>query len=232
MFVDFKVDGKTVVVVGGGSEGYRKIQNFLDSTAEITVVSKEFSEGIKTVASQGKIILKQGQIGDVKNFIEQLKPKPDMLLAVTDNSELNSQLVKAAKAVGCIVYCVTDSSLCDFIFPAVARVGDVKISVSTGGRSPAIAKELRQRIEEFITLEDLLGIELQAYLRELFKNSISDQRLRSKFLNEIVNNIDIKQALKEGNICVAKELAIKFVQNKEEKNDELSNCTYEKITQN
>ncbi len=217
MFIDFKVDGKKVVVVGGGSEGFRKIQNFLDSTAEIIVVSCEFSEGIRSIAAQGKIVLKQVQIVDVKKFIEQLNPKPDLLLAVTDNSVLNSQLVLEAKTVGCLVYCVSDPSLSDFIFPAVARVGDVKIAVSTGGRSPAIAMELRQRIEEFVTLDDLLGIELQAYLREVFKNSIADQRVRSRFLNEILNNVNIKQALKEGNICVAKELALKLVQNKEVK---------------
>jgi precorrin-2 dehydrogenase/sirohydrochlorin ferrochelatase len=218
LFVDFKVDGKAIVIVGGGSECYRKIQNFLDSTAKITVVSREFSEGIKTVAAQGKISLKQAHIVDVKKFIEQLNPTPYMLLAITDDSELNSQLVMAAEAVGCIVYCVTDPSLCNFVFSAVARIGDVRIAVSTGGRSPAMAMELRKRIEEFVTLEDLLGIELQAYLREVLKSSIFDQRVRSEFLNEILNNVDIKQALRESNICVAKELALKLVQNKEVKN--------------
>jgi precorrin-2 dehydrogenase/sirohydrochlorin ferrochelatase len=217
LFIDFKVDGKKVVVVGGGSEGYRKIQNFLGSTAEITVVSSEFSKDIKAIAEQGKIRLKQAKIDDVKKFIEQLNPKPDMVLAATDDSELNSQLVKAAKNVGCIVYCVSDPSFCDFIFPAVARVGEVRIAVSTGGKSPAMARELRQRIEEFVTLDDLLKIELQAYLRELLKSSVSDQRLRSSLLNEILNNVDIKQALSEGNICVAKELALRLVQNKEAK---------------
>jgi precorrin-2 dehydrogenase/sirohydrochlorin ferrochelatase len=217
LFIDFKVDGKKVVVVGGGSEGYRKIQNLLDITAEITVISSEFSKDIKAIAEQGKIKLIQTKIVDVKNFVDQLKPKPDMLLAVTDDLELNSQLVKAAKNVGCIVYCVSDPSVGDFVFPAVARVGDVRIAVSTGGRSPAMAMELRKRIEGFVTLEDLLEIELQAYLRELLKGSVFDQRLRSSVLNEILNNVEIKQALRENNICVAKELALRFVQSKEVK---------------
>jgi precorrin-2 dehydrogenase/sirohydrochlorin ferrochelatase len=216
LFIDFKVDGKKVVVVGGGFEGCRKIQNFLDSTAEITVVSSEFSEDLKAIAAQGKIKLVQAEICDAKIFVEQLNPKPDMLLAATDDLELNSQLVKAAKNVGCLVYCVSDPSLGDFIFPAVARVGDVRIAVSTGGKSPAMAMELRKRIEEFVTLEDLLEIELQAYLRELLKGSVSDQRLRSSLLNEILNNVEIKQALSENNICVAKELALRFVQTRKE----------------
>jgi precorrin-2 dehydrogenase/sirohydrochlorin ferrochelatase len=216
LFIDFRVDGKKVVVVGGGAEGYRKIQNFLGSSAEITVVSNEFSVGIRGIAEQGKIILKQYRIVDAKKFVDQLDPKPDMLLAVTDDVELNRQLVEAARVVGCIVYSVTDPFLCDFVFPAVARVGgDVRIAVSTGGKSPAVAMSLRQRIEELVTLEDLLEIELQAYLRGLFKSSISDQRVRSKFLKEILNNVDVKQALREGNICVAKELALKIVKNSE-----------------
>ncbi|MCL1970796.1 MAG: bifunctional precorrin-2 dehydrogenase/sirohydrochlorin ferrochelatase [Candidatus Bathyarchaeota archaeon] len=216
MFIDFNVNEKKVVVVGGGAEGYRKLQNFLGSTAEITIVSSEFSEGVKSIAVQGRISLKQMRIVDVKKFIEQLNPMPDMLLAVTDDLELNRQLVVSAKDAGCIVYSVSDPSLCDFIFPAVAHVGDnVKIAVSTGGKSPAMAKELRQRIEGLVTREDLLEIELQAYLRDVFKGCISDQRVRSRFLKEILNNVDVKHALREGNICGAKELALKFVQNKE-----------------
>jgi precorrin-2 dehydrogenase/sirohydrochlorin ferrochelatase len=216
LFIDFKVDGKIVVVVGGGAEGYRKIQNFLCGAADIIVVSSEFSEGIKVFAEQGKISLKQTRIVDAKKFVEQLKPVPDLVLAVTDNAVLNSQLVKEAKAVGCMVYCVSDPSLCDFIFPAVARVGDVKIAVSTGGKSPAVSRMLRQRIERLVTSEDLLEIELQAYLRKLLKDCVVDQRARSKFLNEMLNNVDIKQALREGNLYVAKELSLKIVKDKEE----------------
>jgi precorrin-2 dehydrogenase/sirohydrochlorin ferrochelatase len=214
--MDFKVDGKIVVVVGGGFEGYRKLKNFLDSTTKIIVVSGEFSENIKALAEQGKICLSQIQITDVQKFIDQLSPKPDMLLAVTNDAKLNVQLVMAAKEkFGCIVYCVSDPSLSDFILPAVARVGEVKIAVSTGGKSPAVARELRQRIEHLVTSEDLLAIELQAYLRKVFKDCIADQRTRSKLLNETLNNVDVKQALREGNLYVAKALSLKIVQNKE-----------------
>jgi siroheme synthase-like protein len=213
--MDFKVDGKTVLVVGGGFEGCRKIQSFLDSTAVITVVSGEFSEGVKALFDQGKICLSQLQIKDAQQFVDQLDPKPDMLLAVTDDSELNVQLVKAAKKVGCMVYCVSDPSLCDFILPAVARVGSVKIAVSTGGRSPAVAMALRQRIEQLVTPEVLLEIELQVYLRALLKSCVADQRVRSKLLSETLNNIDVKQALREGKLYVAKALSLKIVQNTE-----------------
>jgi precorrin-2 dehydrogenase/sirohydrochlorin ferrochelatase len=213
--MDFKLDGKTVVMVGGGLEGCRKIQNLVDGNADITVVSSEFSEGIKSYAEQGKIRLHRAQVKDAKDFVDRLNPKPDMLLAVTNNSELNLQLVKAAKTAGCIVYCVTDPALSDFILPAVAKVGDVKIAVSTGGKSPAMARELRQRIEKLVSPVDLLEIELQFYLRKLLKTSLSDQRDRCRFLNETLNNVEIKQALRDNNLDAAKELALKLIKNQE-----------------
>ncbi len=215
MLLDFKLDDKVVVAVGGGLEGFRKIRNFVDANAEITVVSSEFSEGIKSYAEQGKIKLHKAQIKDAKAFVERLNPKPDILLAVTDNSELNAQIVKAAKTAGCLTYCVTDPALSDFNLPAVARVGDVKIAVSTGGKSPAMARELRQRIEKLVRPEDLLEIELQAFLRKLLKNRVVDQPERCRFLNEMLNNVDIKQALNNGNLDEAKRLALKLIQQEE-----------------
>ena len=60
-----------------------------------------------------------------------------------------------------MVYAVDNPALSDFILPAVAQVGDVKVAVSTGGKSPAMARVLRERIEKLVTPEDLLEIELQ-----------------------------------------------------------------------
>jgi siroheme synthase-like protein len=218
--MDFKVDGKVVVVVGGGFEGCRKLKSFLDSSSvQITVVSAVFSDEVKSLAEQGKVKLVSAQITDAQLFVENLCLIPDVFLAVTDDSELNAKLVRAVRRVfGCLVYCVSDPSLSDFILPAVARVGEVRVAVSTGGQSPVVARVLRQRIERLITSEDLLAIELQVYLRKLLKSSVSESMVRSKFLNEILNNVDIKQALGEGKLNVAKELSLMLVQNIERYN--------------
>ncbi len=216
MLMDFKLDGKTVVVVGGGLEGYRKTLSFVDSGAKITVVSPEFSDGISRLAEEKKVALQKAEVRDAEAFLDGLSEVPDVFLAVTSNHELNAQLVKAAKKAGCIVYSVDNPALSDFILPAVAKIGDVKIAVSTSGKSPAMARELRQRIEKTITPEDLLQIELQAYVRGILKTRVNDQKERSRLLGEILNSVDIKQALREAKLCEAKEMAHKLILNMED----------------
>ncbi len=215
MLLDLKLDGKTVIVVGGGNESFRKLQSVLDSGATIWVISREFSSSIEKLAQEKRVALVKTEIKDAKAFIGSLNPKPDLLLAVTNNSQLNLELIKAAKATGCMVYSVDNPAVSDFILPAVAHVGEVKIAVSTSGRSPAVARELRERIEKMITPEDLLEIELQTHVRSIIKTQVPDSKARSELINSILNDINIKQLLKEGKLLEAQELAMKLIAKKE-----------------
>jgi precorrin-2 dehydrogenase/sirohydrochlorin ferrochelatase len=212
LLIDLKLEGKTVMVIGGGAEAYRKTQSFLDSGATIWVISRDFSSGIQRLGEEKKVALLKTEVRDAKSFVDSLNPKPNVLLAVTDDSKLNFGLVKAAKMWGCMVYSVDNPALSDFILPAVARVGDVKVAVSTGGKSPAMAHVLRERIEKLVTPQDLLEIELQANVRNILKTKVSDSKDRSKLLYEILNNTKIKEALLEGNFQEAQELAIEIIE--------------------
>jgi precorrin-2 dehydrogenase / sirohydrochlorin ferrochelatase len=218
LLIDLKLDGKTIVVVGGGSEAYRKTQSFMDAGATIWVISRDFSSGIQELANAKKVSLIKTEIKDAKAFIGSLNPKPNVFLAVTNDSQLNLELVKAAKSALCMVYAVDNQALSDFTLPAVAHIGDVKVAVSTSGKSPAMARALRERIEQMITPEDLLEIDLQNHIRIALKQQVPDSKLRSRLLSEILNNDKIKQTLKEGKLLEAQELAIKLIDKMETKN--------------
>ena len=215
MLIDLKLDGKTVIVVGGGAEGFRKTQSFVNSGAKIWVISTDFSEGIQKLGVEKKVALLKTEVKDAKSFVDSLNPKPDVLLAATNDGKLNFELVKAAKGFGCMVYAVDNPVLSDFILPAIAKVGDVKIAVSTGGKSPAMAHVLRERIEKLVTSQDLLEIELQANVRSILKERVPDAKIRGKLLYEILNNDNIKEALSEGKLQEAQELAMKLVEKRE-----------------
>ena len=69
-----------------------------------------------------------------------------------------------------------------------------------------------KRIEKLVTPQDLLEIELQANMRSILKDQVSDPKARSKLLYEILNNDNIKEALKEGKLKEAQELAMKLIE--------------------
>ncbi len=217
MLIDIKLEGKTIIVVGGGPEAYRKTGSFVDSGAIIWVISKEFSEDIQNLAKAKKVALVKTEINNAQTFIASLNPKPSILLAATNNSTLNLELVKAARELGSMVYSVDNPAVSDFILPAVAHIGNVKVAISTSGKSPAMARLLRERIEKLVTPEDLLEIELQSKMRAILKERIEESKDRSEALYEILNNDKIKHALKQGNLIEAKELAMKLIDMEEQK---------------
>ena len=212
MLVDLNFNGKYVVVVGGGSESYRKTRSFVEVGAKILVVSKNFSRGIEKLHTMGKLEMLQAEVKDGLAFVKSLNPKPDLLVAVTNDHKLNAQLVKHAKSAGCMVYAVDNPSVSDFMLPALAKVGEVRIAVSTGGKSPAMARVLRQRIEKMITEEDLLQIKLQNYLRANLKQRISDQKIRRQILYKTLKNDEVKRFLKDGKFDGALEVAMKILE--------------------
>jgi precorrin-2 dehydrogenase/sirohydrochlorin ferrochelatase len=212
LLVDLDFKGKYVVIVGGGSESYRKTPTFVEAGAKILVVSKAFSDGIKKLHALGKLELLEAEVKDAEAFVKNLNPKPDLLVAVTNDHALNATLIKHAQSAGCMVYAVDNPAASDFILPAVAKVGEVQIAISTAGKSPAMARELRQRIEKLITHEDLLQIELQTYTRAVLKKRILDQKARRRVLYEVLEDKEIKRFLKEGKFEEAKETALKILE--------------------
>ncbi len=212
MLIELKLEGKYVVVVGGGSESYRKTFDFVKAGAKILVVSGSFSRGIQKLQEKGKISLRQEHVGDPEAFFCKLKPKPDLLVAITNNHDLNSRLIAYAKSAGCMVYAPGNPSLSDFVLPAVARIGDVKIAVSTSGKSPAMASVLRQRIEAMITVEDLLQIKLQDQIREILKTQRSHQKNRKQMLYKVMDDPQVKALVKNKKFEEAKEKALKIIQ--------------------
>jgi siroheme synthase-like protein len=216
LFIDLKLTGKTVIIVGGGVEAFRKTQSFLDSGATIWVISREFSSDVRRLGEDKKVALLKTDIKDAKSFVESLKPKPDVFLAVTDDSKLNLELVNAAKMCESMVYAVDNPSVSDFILPAIAKVGDVKVAVSTGGKSPAMAHVLRERIEKLVTPQDLLEIELQAEIRDP-KECISDAKRTAKRYMRYLITIISNRALCRRQSSRSQKLAMKLIESRKNK---------------
>jgi siroheme synthase-like protein len=129
------------VVVGGGQVALRKVKTLLDHGATVDVISSELCPELIELAENGQICIfrRHYQPGDLRGAF--------ITIAATDNSEVNQAVVKEAQKEGILINVVDDASSSDFIVPSYTRRGDVTIAISTAGKSPALARKIRTRVE-------------------------------------------------------------------------------------
>jgi siroheme synthase-like protein len=113
-FIDLKLNGETVIVIGGGSAAYRSVKCFIDSGATVWVISKDFTADVVKLGEARKLALLKTEVKNAKTFVDSLNPKPYVLIAATGNRELDAQLAKSAKRYGSLVYTADDPEQCDF----------------------------------------------------------------------------------------------------------------------
>jgi precorrin-2 dehydrogenase/sirohydrochlorin ferrochelatase len=209
MLIDILLKGRKTLVIGGGRVGERKTLQLLDAGAEVTVVSKEFTEKLIELSRAGEIKIEKMNIE--KGLTANIDVTPKVVIVSLDNQQLNRRIAEEAKAKGSLICVVDDPSVSDFAMPAVAKIGDIRIGVSTEGSSPAMAGVLRRRIEKMITESDVLMVELQKYSRAYAKEKIGSHEARSRILHQIIENAEVKKLLEARRTDEAKRLAEKII---------------------
>ena len=213
MIVDLNLKGNLVLVVGGGNEGLKKVNALLTQDCKILVVSDKTNKEIEKYVKQKKITFKKMKLQNA-NFLK--KYKPFMVMATTDDRDLNRKIVEQAKKMRCYSYAADDPAVSDFAFGSVINIEDtVQIAVSTGGRSPAMARKIRLQAEKvfkkIIKKEDIYQIKLQDFARNAAKNKLDTFPERKKFLYSVMNDNNVKQLIKEGNFKNAKKRVMKML---------------------
>ena len=192
------IKGKKAVVFGGGKTANRRVMKLLKAGARVTVVSRDFTPGLEKLEDANLKLIKQ-EIKEGSGFIEN----SDIVLIATDDSKLNDRLEKEARTLKKMVNRADRTS--DFIIPATLETGDVTVSISTGGKSPAVAKSIKKRIKKVLSEDDLHLIEIEEFAREKLKKTVKSQPEREKFLRELINNSDIIEKIRSGDTKGAKE---------------------------
>ena len=191
------IKGKKAVVFGGGKTAKRRVMKLLKAGAIVTVVGREFAPGLEKLDDANLKLIKQERKKGTK-FIE----KSDIVLITTDDTALNDSLEREARALKRIVNRADRTS--DFIIPATLTTGDVTVSISTGGRSPAAAKNIKKRIKRVLSEDDLYLIEIEEFARQKLKKKVKSQPEREKFLRELINRSDIIEKIRGGDAKGAK----------------------------
>jgi precorrin-2 dehydrogenase / sirohydrochlorin ferrochelatase len=140
--VALRVEGRRVLVVGGGRVAARKVADLLDCGAEVTVVAPELDPAIAPLAAgrEGRLTL------EVRPYASGEAAHYRLVVTATGVAEVDRRAAADAEAAGVWVNSADDAAHCSFFLPSVHRDGAVSVAVSTGGASPALAAWLRRRI--------------------------------------------------------------------------------------
>ena len=210
MIVDLNLKENLVIVVGGGAEGLKKVNSLLTQNCKILVISDKINTQIAKYVKEKKIKFKKVKL---KNPSFLSKYKPFLVMATTDDKQLNRKIVEKAKKMRCYVYAADDPEVSDFSHPSVINIEDtIQIAISTGGKSPAMARKLRIQAEKvfkkIVDKEDIYQIKLQQIARNAAKKKIPTQKERKIFLYSVLNDKKIKQLIKDEKLQKAQNRAM------------------------
>lgn len=149
VFLD--IDGKTCVVIGGGEVALRKVNTLLENGAKVEVISPGLCPEL-AANREINISRRAYRPGDMAGAF--------LAIVATDNRETNHQIALEGRRRGVLVNVVDDAEYSDFILPSLVHRGDITIAISTAGKSPALARKLRTRLEKEFGEEygELVGI--------------------------------------------------------------------------
>jgi precorrin-2 dehydrogenase/sirohydrochlorin ferrochelatase len=179
IFLD--VEEHDVVIIGGGNVCARKAETMLRYGARVTVVSPDFTEEIKGWARNGLIAIKR------KAYDASDVEGASIVIASTDDQRVNEQIAADCRARKIPVNVVDVTPLCEFIVPAIVENGSVQIAISTGGKSPALARTLKEDLQrlvgtEYAEVNDVLGS-----LRDSAKRVLPTDTDRKRFFDGIIS---------------------------------------------
>jgi siroheme synthase-like protein len=185
------IEDRNVVIIGGGNVCARKAETMMKYGARVTVVSPEFTEEIEQWAREGCLALKR------KEYDASDLDGAHIVIASTDIQAVNEQIAADCRARRIPVNVVDVTPLCEFIVPAIIESGSIQIAVSTGGKSPAVARTLKEDLQrsigpEYAEVNDVLGT-----LRDGAKRVLPTDVDRKRFFDGIIAQ-GILPMLREG----------------------------------
>jgi precorrin-2 dehydrogenase/sirohydrochlorin ferrochelatase len=215
MIVDLNLQGKKIIIIGGGNEAQKRINSVLKQECNTIVISDSINPQIKKLVKAKKIKFVKQKVIDTK-FISKLKP--NLIITTTNDRKMNQKIINAAKKKGITVYSSDNPEDSDFSNPAIIDFENmIQIAIFTGGRSPVMSKKIKEKLEkvlkEIITKEDIVQIKIQKMARKLAKEVISTQEQRRECLRSIISDNEIDQLIKDGQVKKAEKRAITILRN-------------------
>ncbi|MDL5109316.1 bifunctional precorrin-2 dehydrogenase/sirohydrochlorin ferrochelatase [Clostridioides difficile] len=185
--INLKLDELDVVIIGGGEVAYRKCKNFLEFNKNVTIVSKQILNKFYDLKENIKII---------KDDYKEIYIKDaSVIIAATNNRELNMEIGLYCKAKNKLVNVVDNIEISNFTVPSYIKRGDLLISVSTGGKSPSLSSKIKKEIEERYTEDYEEYLNVLGDIRKKVIKKYEDKSKRKDVLNMLVT-LDLEELKK------------------------------------
>jgi precorrin-2 dehydrogenase/sirohydrochlorin ferrochelatase len=175
------LEGKECIVVGGGRVAQRKVFGLLSCGARVTVISPGLTEELSSLLAKGEITWENRayRSGDLQHAF--------LVIAATDDEETQKQVHREASERNLLLNVADVPRRCNFILPATVRQGDLAISVSTAGKSPALARKLRMELEKRYGVEYRAVVNILGAVRSVILASGLSQRDNEQLFNELLH---------------------------------------------
>jgi precorrin-2 dehydrogenase / sirohydrochlorin ferrochelatase len=177
-----RLESLETLIVGGGHVGFEKLSAILKNSpsASVTLVARTIQEPIRELANNHprvKLYERNFKLWDLWD--------KDIVLLATDNRSLHENIRNFARTKRILVNVADTPELCDFYLGSVVTRGNLKIGVSTNGKSPTISKRMREYLEEAIPEETNQLLENMQKIREQIKGDFNH---KVKVLNDITSS--------------------------------------------
>jgi len=189
MFV--KLEGRRVVVVGGGEIAASKMDGLLHARAKVLVVSPAINAHIAGLVRENKIEWCE------KEFASEDLEGAFLVIAATSVPSVNESVYRAADARGLLCNAVDDIGNCHFYYGSIVQRGDLQIAISTNGKSPALAQRLRKELDAQFGPEYESWLEWLGAAREVLRSSGASQAQNKEVLHNLVSRESFERFLSE-----------------------------------
>jgi precorrin-2 dehydrogenase/sirohydrochlorin ferrochelatase len=190
--VNLDITNRRCVIIGGGEVAERKAERLIECGAQVTIVSRVLTPLLEERKKACKIVHVD------KDYEEKALHGAFMVIGATDRNKINAQISQDALSRGILVNIVDDPDKCNFILPSLVQQGDLSIAISTGGKSPALAKKLREEMQQRYGPEYqvLLGI-MGSLRKKVLAQGRAPQDNKALFVDLV--HSEILQAIRDGN---------------------------------
>ena len=184
------VRDRRCLVVGGGGVGTRKVMALLKCGARVTVVSPVISERLQNLAESAPLTLKPRpyRTADLEGVF--------LVIGATDDEALNRQISRDAENRNILCNIADRPEVCNFILPSIVQRKDLVITISTSGKSPALAKKMRKTLEGQLGDEYGELLQLMGAIRKKLLSQAHEPEVHKPLFEQLINS-DLSSMIRE-----------------------------------